>query len=80
VQATAGDIVSLAILRLEPELPETAEPLIHGHDSVLVECDEDDAEFVRDVMTREMSHEYTVDGVRMVFPCIASIADSWADL
>ena len=80
VQGLAGDIVSLAILRLEPELPETTELLLHGHDSVVLECDEDDAEYVRDVMTREMSHEYTVDDVRMVYPCIASIADSWADL
>jgi DNA polymerase-1 len=60
IQWSAGDIVALAFLQMEKRLPTNAHIIIHGHDSVAIECDEGDAELVAQI--EEECLEYSLAG------------------
>jgi len=80
VQSTGADIMNLGLLALVPHLPKGAEPIIQGHDALIVECWEDDAEYVRERVTKHLSQTHTVGSVTMRFPAEADIARSWDKL
>ncbi len=80
VQATGADIISEGIRKLHPQLPSDAEIIIHGHDALIVECDEENAEDVAELMTESLSATYEVDGVKMFFPANAVVGDCWTEV
>lgn len=78
VQGTGADIVDLGILALVPQLPDDAHLIIQGHDAVVLDVHEDDAEDVAAITTAALSQTFTVNDVTMDFPANAAIGDTWA--
>ena len=83
-QAGAADIVDLGILKMMPMLAEgspSAELLIQGHDSVLLEVDEDQAEACASIVTEALTQTHTLNvrgkDYTMFFPANADIAENW---
>ena len=57
IQGTAADIIKLAMLRVDQALREAglaARLVLQVHDELIVECPEDEAEQVRELLKREM--------------------------
>lgn len=81
VQASGADVIDIGILNMTPRLaPFDAHMIIHGHDSVVLEGAEDDADDVADIVTDALTQTHTINDVTMFFPAKASIAKCWADL
>jgi uracil-DNA glycosylase family 4 len=80
VQATGADIMDTGLERLVPELPPTAEVILQLHDAAVVECDEDDADKVSNLVTTCLSQEHTYEGMTIQYPADAEIGRSWADV
>ncbi|MBR3256877.1 hypothetical protein IKG02_01130 [Candidatus Saccharibacteria bacterium] len=54
IQGTEADLVKLAMIRLDKELPEGAEMIMQVHDSIMVEVSPEKAEETKEVMKRVM--------------------------
>jgi uracil-DNA glycosylase family 4 len=80
VQALGADVMNRGLWRLAPRLPKGAEIILQIHDAVVVECDEDQAEHVRDLVNESLTQEVTVDGVTVSFPAEADIGKDWASV
>lgn len=80
IQGTEADLMKLAMAAVDKEL--TAIPrayqLLQIHDSILVECDEPDAQTVADMLKRVMEGIYTELPVKLLVE--VSIANNWGDL
>lgn len=80
VQGTGADIVDLGILALVPKLPDDAHLIVQGHDSVVLDVREEDADAVARITTAALSQSFTINGVTMDFPANATTGDTWAEL
>lgn len=58
IQGTEADLMKMAMIQLQDELPESAKQLLQIHDSIIVECPESDAENVEKQMVRIMENIY----------------------
>ena len=54
IQGTEADLMKLAMIRLDKELPEGAEMIMQVHDSVMVEVDKDKVKETKEVLKRVM--------------------------
>jgi uracil-DNA glycosylase family 4 len=82
IQSTSADIVDLGILRMRDMLRDRlpgvyAELLVQGHDSVLLEVDENAADDVADIVTEALSQTHEYQGNNMIFPAKATVAENW---
>ena len=79
VQGTAADIIKLAMVNVDKRLKEEklrAKLLLQVHDELIVECPEDEAERVREILKTEMEH--TAD-LTVPLTVDAHIGHSWAE-
>ena len=79
IQGTAADIIKLAMVRVYRRLREEemrAKLILQVHDELIVECPEEEAERVRDILQYEMEHT-----AELSVPLIADahIGHSWAE-
>ncbi len=79
VQGTAADIIKLAMVNVYRKLKEAglkAKLILQVHDELIVECPGEEAEQVRDILTREMEN-----AVHLSVPLVAEahIGHSWAE-
>ena len=65
IQGTEADLMKLAMIRLEDKLAGLAEPVLQVHDSILVECQAEDAERVGGIMCAEMEGVYPELPIRL---------------
>lgn len=65
IQGTAADIMKMAMIALEPKLPEGARLLLQIHDELIAEADEDQADEVQKIMKDVMENVYDL-GVPIV--------------
>ncbi|MBR3204635.1 hypothetical protein IKF81_03060 [Candidatus Saccharibacteria bacterium] len=65
IQGTEADLVKLAMIRLDEELPEGAEMVMQVHDSVMVEVSPEKAEETKEVLKRVMEGVAPEFGVKL---------------
>lgn len=56
IQGTEADLMKLAMIRLDKELPKGADMIMQVHDSIMVECDKEQAEEVKKILKRVMEN------------------------
>ena len=76
-QSAAADLVKTAMLRLQDELPRGAVLVAQIHDELLVECGEDDAEDVANIMRVEMTRP--VPQLPVALAVKIGVGRSWAE-
>ncbi len=78
IQGTAADLTKLAMTALDAKLPAGATQLLQIHDSIMVECDEADAEKVGKLMKEVMEQIYLELGVNLRVD--VSTGKNWGEL
>jgi DNA polymerase I len=81
IQGTEADLMKLAMVAVDGELAEhvpTARQLLQIHDSILVECDEADAEKVAGILKKTMEAIYPELPVKLLVD--TSIGQNWGEL
>ena len=56
IQGTEADLMKRAMIRIDQKLPENANLIMQVHDSLIVECDEKDAEKIGEILKAEMEN------------------------
>lgn len=78
IQGTEADLMKMAMLRVENELGEICQQVLQIHDSIMVECDPEDAEKVGKSLKHLMETIYPDLGVKIKVD--VKSGRSWADL
>ncbi|HSX43160.1 MAG TPA: DNA polymerase I [Candidatus Saccharimonadales bacterium] len=81
IQGTEADLMKMAMVAVDNELAKqvpTARQLLQIHDSILVECDQTDAETVANILKKTMESIYPELSVKLLVD--ASIGDNWGEL
>ena len=79
IQGTAADLIKLAMIRVENALQERfpeAKLLLQVHDELIVECPEELAEQVAELVSREMQN---VASLKVPLTAEAKFGKSWYD-
>jgi DNA polymerase-1 len=77
IQGTEADLMKMAMLRVETEIPE-AEQILQIHDSIMVECAPDAVKSVGQRLKQIMENIYPELGVRLKVD--VKSGETWADL
>lgn len=77
IQGGAGDILKLAMIRLDAILPPEAKIVMTVHDEIVVSCPEEIAEEVARLMTEAMTGEGIQKLVRVPLKIELNIVDRW---
>ena len=81
IQGTEADLVKLSMIHLDEELEKRglkARQIIQVHDSILLECPEDEVETVKELVKNVMENVYPKLGIKLTVD-VAS-GDNWGDL
>jgi len=78
LQGTAADLTKLAMVRVDPLLPEGAKMLLQIHDSLMVECKKDQADKVGQILKETMEDIYPNLGVKLKVDI--SVGENWGEL
>jgi DNA polymerase-1 len=81
IQGTEADLMKMAMVAVDNELAKqvpTAKQLLQIHDSILVECDDADAETVAGILKKTMENIYPELPVKLLVD--ASSGDNWGEL
>ena len=78
IQGTEADLVKRAMIRVNKALPEGAELIMQVHDSLIVECDEDKTEAVKEVLKREM--EAVAPELKIKLAVEVTVGRNWGEL
>lgn len=77
IQGTEADLMKMAMLKVEAEIPQ-AQQVMQVHDSIMVECNEAEADAVASQMKQIMENIYPDIGVRLLVE--TSVGRNWAEL
>lgn len=78
IQGTEADLMKMAMVKVDEELPKTAKQLLQIHDSIIVECDEKDAKSVEKIMVEVMESIYPKLPVKLKVD--VKSGKTWGDL
>ena len=81
IQGTEADLMKLSMIHLDEELEKRglkARQIIQVHDSILLECPEDEVETVKELVKNVMENVYPKLGIKLTVD-VAS-GDNWGDL
>lgn len=81
IQGTEADLMKLSMIHLDEELGKRglkARQIIQVHDSILLECPEDEVETVKELVKNVMENVYPKLGIKLTVD-VAS-GDNWGDL
>lgn len=81
IQGTEADLMKLSMIHLDEELEKRglkARQIIQVHDSILLECPEDEVETVKELVKNVMENVYPKFGIKLTVD-VAS-GDNWGDL
>ncbi len=78
IQGTAADLTKMAMTAVDTKLPKGARQLLQIHDSILVECQEADADFVGTILKETMEGIYPKLGVNLRVD--VSTGKNWGEL
>lgn len=83
-QSTGADIMDIGLDRLDRRLKEEgikdADLIIQVHDSTAVECWEDDAKRVKQIVIESLTQEHTYNGTTVLFPVDCKIGQALSDV
>ncbi len=78
LQGTAADLTKLAMVKVDPLLPEGAKMLLQIHDSLMVECKKDQADEVGKILKDTMESIHPGLGVKLKVDI--SVGENWGEL
>ncbi len=78
IQGTEADLMKLAMIQIDRELPEGAELILQVHDSLVVECKKGLADKVAKVLTKAMEEVCPELGVKLLVE--VSVGENWGEL
>jgi DNA polymerase-1 len=78
IQGTEADLMKRAMIHVDKAWPEGAELVMQIHDSLIVECDEEQAEKVAEILQREMEHVAPELEVKLAVE--VTIGKNWGEL
>lgn len=78
IQGTEADLVKRAMLRVDAALPEGAEIVMQVHDSLIVECEEKQAEEVARILQKEM--EAVAPELAVKLAVEVTVSNNWGSL
>ncbi len=78
IQGTEADLMKRAMINVDKALPETAELVMQVHDSLIVECDENEAENVAKILQKEM--ESVAPELAIKLAVEVTIGKNWGEL
>ncbi len=78
IQGTEADLMKMAMIEIEKKLPKGAEQILQIHDSILVECDEKQADKVAKLMRGIMESIYTKLPVKLTVD--TKTGKTWGEL
>ena len=77
IQGTEADLMKRAMILVEDELSDRADQLLQIHDSILVECNRDDASEIADRLRNIM--ENIAPGLEIKLKVDVSVGDNWGE-
>lgn len=78
IQGTEADLMKMAMIKVEQEIDGFGVQVLQIHDSILVECPEENAEKVRDILRDTMENIYPDFGVKLKVD--TSIGKNWGEV
>ena len=78
IQGTEADLMKRAMIHVDKALPKGAELVMQIHDSLIVECDEEQAEKVAEILQREMEH--VAPELKVKLAVEVTIGKNWGEL
>ncbi len=78
IQGTEADLMKMAMIAVDAKLPNGAKQLLQIHDSIMVECGEDQAEEVKEILVEVMENIYTELPVKLKVD--VKSGKTWGDL
>jgi DNA polymerase-1 len=78
IQGTEADLMKMAMLKVDERLGNLGEQVLQVHDSILVECPEENAEAVADILKTTMETIYPELQVKLKVD--VSIGKNWGEL
>ena len=78
IQGTEADLMKLAMIRLEDKLEGLGEQVLQVHDSILVECDPEDADKVSQLLKSEM--EAIAPELPIKLRVDVSVGENWREV
>jgi DNA polymerase I len=78
IQGTEADLMKMAMIEVDKKLPEGAKQLLQIHDSIIVECDEDQVKTVEKLLDDVMENIYTKLPVKLKVD--VKSGKTWGDL
>lgn len=80
VQSAAADLIDLGLATFVQKKPKGAEPILQVHDSLVVECVENDLDKTRQAMLESFEQEHTIGETTVEFPIDLHTGDSWGEI
>jgi DNA polymerase-1 len=77
IQGTEADLMKMAMLRVEERLAGRGEQVLQIHDSILVECPEENAEAIGELLRETMENIYPDLGIALKVD--VSSGKTWGD-
>ncbi len=78
IQGTEADLMKRAMINVDKALPEGAELIMQVHDSLIIECDEDKAKEVSEILKHEM--EAVAPELKIKLAVEVTTAKNWGEL
>ena len=78
IQGTEADLMKRAMIGINEKLPDTADIIMQVHDSLIIECDEKDAEDIAKLLKQEM--EQVAPELKVKLAVDVTIGDNWGEL
>ena len=78
IQGTEADLMKRAMIEVDQKLPQGAELIMQVHDSLIVECDEQDKEKVANILQNTM--ESVAPELNIKLAVEVSIGKNWGEL
>jgi DNA polymerase-1 len=78
IQGTEADLMKMAMIEVDKKLGDLGEQILQVHDSILIECPEENAEAVADLLKTTMENVYPALGIKLRVD--VSIGKNWGEL
>ena len=78
IQGTEADLMKRAMINVDKALPKNAVMVLQVHDSLIIECDKEDAESVAEILKREM--ESVAPELSIKLAVEVTIGQNWGEL
>jgi DNA polymerase-1 len=78
IQGTEADLMKMAMIEVDKKLGDLGEQILQVHDSILVECPEENADAVAELLRTTMENIYPALGIKLRVD--VSIGKNWGEL